>query len=96
MVLRSYLSHQYSINYKYCHIVVGPYTQDDNKVTNNISHHLKLFVPPGFVLFPEAPLSILKTQEIKRSHDSSLTPADFDLGGKFTKDASLGEMDVPF
>lgn len=27
-------------------------------------------------------------KEIKRSHDSNLTPADFDLGGKFTKDAS--------
>lgn len=27
-------------------------------------------------------------KEIKRSHDSSLTPADFDLGGRFTKDAS--------
>lgn len=32
---------------------------------------------------------ISSLQEMKRSHDSSLTPADFNLGGQFTKDVSL-------
>lgn len=36
-------------------------------------------------------VSVFGGREMKRGHDASLTAADFDLGGEFTKDAPRGE-----
>lgn len=55
----------------------------------SITYNTPIIYTTGFV-FPALRCQTIFLQEIKRSHDSSLTPADFDLGGKFTKDASLG------